>query len=381
MKNIIIPDYNHCLMNITTTILKHYNVPTSYKSINILERELNKNYRNVVLILVDAMGSVILKKHSEEVKYLIENQKDELTTVFPSTTVSATTSILTGKPPVNTGWIGWLQYIKEEDKSVILFLNKDFYNDKTTFDYNISEKFVSVTKIYELIEKYNPNVKTKEIFPEFREPNHKTFKDLCDSIIKETEKPDKHFIYAYWDKLDTYLHKTGTLSNKVHNHLKEINENVERLIRKLDDDTLVIITADHGQIDIEEVVLWDYPKIVDTFKHKPSVEARATAFFIKEGMEEQFVKNFNKEFKDYFILYKSEDILKAKFLGNDVAHPKLKEFLGDYFSIAIDKYSFKLVNSKQSFKAQHAGLTIDEMLIPLIISSHKKSHKTSMSLS
>lgn len=75
MKNIIIPDYNHCLMNITTTILKHYNVPSSFKSINILERELNKNYRNIVLILVDAMGSAILRKHKKEVKYLIENQK------------------------------------------------------------------------------------------------------------------------------------------------------------------------------------------------------------------------------------------------------------------------------------------------------------------
>ena len=113
-------------------------------------------------------------------------------------------------------------------------------------------------------------------------------------------------------------------------------------------------------------------EIVNTFKHKPSVEARATAFFIKEGMEDKFVENFNKEFRDYFILYKSEDFLKTKFLGDDAIHPKLKEFLGDYFSIAIDKYSFKLVNSKQSFKAQHAGLTTDEMLIPLIMFPQKK---------
>ena len=50
----------------------------------------------------------------------------------------------------------------------------------------------------------------------------------------------------------------------------------------------------------------------------------------------------------------------------------MREFLGDYFSIAIDKYSFKLSNSKKGFKAQHAGLTKDEMLIPLIVFSPKK---------
>lgn len=372
MKNIIIPDYNHCLMNITTSILKHYHVPTPYSGIETLEKELNKNYRNVVLILVDAMGSEILKKHSAEVDYLIKHQVETLTTVFPSTTTSATTSVLTGKPPVSTGWVGWLQYVKEEDKSVIFFLNKDFYDDTTQFDYNISEKFVPVTKIYDLIEEHAKDVTTKEVFPEFRVPEHKTFKDICNTLVKETAKPGKHFIYAYWDKVDTYLHKYGTMSDVVHEHLTEINQDIKDLVQELDDDTLVIITADHGQIDIEEIELWNYPTIIDTFKHKPSIEARATAFFIKEGMEEQFVQDFNKEFGKYFILYKSEDFLKTKYLGNEQEHPKLREFLGDYFSVAVDKYSFKLVNSKRSFKAQHAGLTKDEMLIPLIMLNQKK---------
>lgn len=372
MNNIIIPDYKHSLMNITTTILKHYKVPSAFESLPDLEKELKKGYRNIVLLLVDAMGSEILNKHQEETRYLLDNQVDVLTTVFPSTTVSATTSVLTGKPPVNTGWIGWLQYIKEEDKSVIFFMNKDFYDETVEFDYNVSEKFAPVIKIYDQIKQYNPKIMTHEIFPEFRTPEHKTFKDLCNTILKTTQEPGEHFIYAYWDKVDTYLHKHGTQSEIVIEHLKEINQDVQEFIQKLDEDTIVIITADHGQIDIEEIELWNYEEIIDTFKHKPSIEARATAFFIKEGMEEQFVSEFNKHFGEWFILYKSEDFLKLKYLGEAEEHYKLKEFLGDYFSVAIDKYSFKLVNSKRAFKAQHAGLTKDEMSIPLIIFSPKK---------
>lgn len=359
-------------MNITTSILKYYNVDTPFNSLEVLNKELNKNYRNVVLFLMDAMGSEILKKHPKQSKFLREHQIETLTTVFPSTTVSATTSVLTGQPPISTGWIGWLQYVKEEDRSVIFFFNKDFYDANHEFNYNVSDKFVPVTQIYELIEQQNSDVKAIEVFPEFRVPKHKTFKDMCDSVIRETQSDGKHFIYAYWDKLDTYLHETGTTSQKVQNHIEEINNDFQYLVDNLDDDTLVIVTADHGQLDIEEIELWNYKGIIETFAHNPSVEARATAFFIKEGMEEQFVKGFNDNFRDYFILYKSDDFLNSKYLGDSKEHGKMKEFLGDYFSVAIDKYSFKLLNSKKGFLAQHAGLTKDEMLIPLIVFSPKK---------
>ncbi len=371
MKNLVIPDYDNSVMNITTTILKHYGVKTQYASIDLLEKELTKGYRNVVLILIDALGSEILKKHPLEAKYLIENQKRVLTTVFPSTTTSATTSVLTGIPPLESGWIGWLQHIKEEDRSVIFFLNKDFYDENHEFTYNVSQKYAPVKRIYTKIQESSPNVITKEIFPEFAVPEHKTFKDILNTTLKTTEEDGEHFIYVYWDKMDTYLHKYGTESETVKNHMVEINRDMQEFINELGEDTLVLVTADHGQIDIEEVDLWKYESITETFEHKPSIEARATAFFIKDDMEEQFVSEFNKAFRDQFVLYKSEDFLKAEFLGDGEEHPKLKEFLGDYFSVAIDKYCFKLLGGKRAFMAQHAGLTKDEMLVPLIILTKK----------
>ena len=294
MKNIVLPDYNKCLMNISTSVLKHYNVKSKFSTLPNLDKELNKNYRNVIILLVDAMGTEILKKHPEETKCLRGHQIDTLTSVFPSTTVAATTSILTAKPPINTGWIGWFQYIKEEDRSIIFFYNKDFYDSEYKFEYNIGEKYAPIVKIYDLIEERNKDVFAKEIFPEFRVPEHKKFKDMCNSIVNETKNNKKNFIYAYWDKLDTYLHQKGTESNKVKKHLKEINDDIEQLFRDLGDDSLLIITADHGQIDVEEIYLFDYLDITSTFKHNPSVEARATAFFIKENKESEFVNNFNK---------------------------------------------------------------------------------------
>jgi predicted AlkP superfamily pyrophosphatase or phosphodiesterase len=359
-------------MNITTSILKHYNVETKFSTLKIIDDELNKGYRNVILILVDALGNEIIEKHKDVCKNIISDRVDVLTSVFPPTTVAATTSILTGKPPVNTGWIGWLQYIKEEDRSIIFFYNKDFYNNDYEPDYNVSERYAPIKKIYELIEEKNEDVITYEVFPEFREPEHKTFKDLLNKVKKHTEEDGKHFIYAYWDKVDTYLHSFGTESEKVHKHIEEVNNTYLSFINSLNEDTLVILTADHGMIDIEEVPLWDYEDVVNTFEHNPSIEARATAFFIKDGMKEQFEEAFNRNFREKFVLYKSEDFLASKILGDAKEQTKIREFLGDYVSIAIDKYSFKLSNSDREFKGQHAGLTKEEVLIPLVIYSPKK---------
>ena len=171
--NIVFPDYNNSIMNITATVLKHYGVKSSKQSIYALEEELKKGYNKVVYFFENAMGSEILKKHLDKTKYFIENQVRTLTTVFPSTTVSATISALTGNTPINNGWIGWIQYIKEEDKNVIFFYNKDFYDDTVVFNYNVSDKYVPVRKIYQQINEVNPKINTHEVFPEFRTEKHK----------------------------------------------------------------------------------------------------------------------------------------------------------------------------------------------------------------
>ncbi|MDA3932701.1 MAG: hypothetical protein PF513_08205, partial [Tenericutes bacterium] len=165
--NLVFPDYDHSLLNISSSILKYYGVDSGYKSIESLDKQLEKKPRNVIFVLVDALGSEILKKHKEEADFLIYHQQDVLTTVFPSTTTAATTAALTGLPPVRTAWIGWQQFVKEEDRHVVFFQNKDYYDDSYVFGYDVSEKFVKKTSLYELIKKNNKDVSVHEIFPKF----------------------------------------------------------------------------------------------------------------------------------------------------------------------------------------------------------------------
>ncbi len=367
MNKIVFPDYNHSLLNLVSSILKHYQVSLGYNSLENLDQILKKNYRNVVFYLVDAMGSEILNKHSKIATNLQKNKIDDLTTVFPSTTVAATTTAITGLPPAVTGWLGWQQYIKEEDKNIILFLNQDYYDESHIFHYNISEKYVKTTSIYDLISKKNDDVFVHEIFPEFRIKEHKTICNQIDTVIKTCQSPGKHFIYAYWDKLDWFLHEYGTDSDIVKNHMNEIEIAFNHLKDSISEDTLVIITADHGQVDIEGIKLWEYEDLTSKFKHMPAIEPRATAFYIKEGERDAFELAFNQHFRDKFILYKTEEVIKMGLFGEGKIHPRTKGFLGDFFAVAIDRYSFMLQNAKLVFKATHSGLLKEEMMIPLIV--------------
>ena len=48
----------------------------------------------------------------------------------------------------------------------------------------------------------------------------------------------------------------------------------------------------------------------------------------------------------------------------------INDFLGDFIAVAINNNMFVL-NEGKSYKAHHAGLLEDEMMVPLIIYSKK----------
>ena len=45
MEEIKLPDYNHSILNLITSILKYYKVETEHKSLNEIDNILAKNYK------------------------------------------------------------------------------------------------------------------------------------------------------------------------------------------------------------------------------------------------------------------------------------------------------------------------------------------------
>lgn len=358
------PDYNNSILNIACSILNHYKLNFKHNTLPYLDNMLKNNYKNIVLMVLDGMGSEIITTNLQENSFLRKHFFEDISSVFPPTTTAATTSLQSGLSPLEHGWLGWNLYFKEINKNVDIYINTDD-NGEIVSEYNIANKFIPFKDIIDLINE-NTDISAHSVSP-FGTCKVDTLQDFIWNIRKICNNKDNNYIYAYWPEPDSTMHLHGCHSKNAKSCLLEINNYIENLSKNLED-TLLIITADHGHIDAKAKLILDYPELLSTLERLPSIEARSLNFFVKNGMETKFIYEFNKLFKDDFILLTKEEVLEKELFGTGNESPKFKDFLGDFLAISTSNTTiFKTEQECKSLIGVHAGITESEMMVPLII--------------
>ncbi|HAX02117.1 MAG: hypothetical protein A2Y45_09795 [Tenericutes bacterium GWC2_34_14] len=361
------PNYSHSILNVTATILKHYHAETPYQTLPVLEEAL-KDKKHIVLVLLDGMGVNIIHKHLFKDAFLLTHLKDVITSVFPPTTVAATTTVLSGLPPIASGYLGWVHYFPKEDAHIALFPNQDFYDPSKNFEFSFREKYLKYPSLYEMIKRGSPEVSLNELFPAFREDGYQTFKDQVDKVIDITRRKDQSFTYVYWTEPDLTEHHFGIDAYETKKVIQDLDQEVERMAFFVARGTTIVVIADHGLIDVEEVRIFENQELMEMMRRKPSMEARATNFFVKHHDLKRFKEKFEETYGRHFMLLSKQEILDKKLFGEGKKHKMIDQFLGDYIAIATSNQMMSM-SSDIKFLAHHAGLTKDEMEVPLIIFS------------
>jgi hypothetical protein len=363
---LIRPDYTNSIVNVTNSILAYYQAKTHHPTHKMLDQYLNDTKPNhIIYMLLDGLGMNVLTHHLPPSATLRKYVMTPITSVYPPTTVAATTAVIAGKTPLETGHIGWVQYFKEEDTNLVVFQNKDFYTGEEQTE-NLKQKYLSFPTFYEQINAFSPDIITKEFFPSFREGGSETFAEEIDKVLLSTHNTDASFNYVYWVEPDLTEHQFGTYSNEVGTLMKQLNEDFTMLLDNITDDTAVILIADHGLVDVKQLPLFEYEDVTSLLSQKPSVEPRTTTFFVQPGQQELFKERFNHHFQDYYDLLTKEEFLTCGLLGAGTKHPILDQCLGDFVALAKSEYMFSLHEGK-GYKAHHAGSSEEEMMVPLII--------------
>lgn len=314
MKDFIIPDFNKCNLNISATLAEFLGAPNKNATLPVLKEKLSKGYKNVIFFCFDGLGMYPLSKNLSKEDFLIKNINQVLLSTFPSTTTNATMSLLSNQLPLEHGWFGWSMHFDEINKNVDIFLNRDSATGEAV-QYNHSP----LGKIDYYFDQANTDYAINTVFPRFirvshpeRNSTYQSMGELFSAVQNICRKSGKQFIYAYYPEPDSTMHDYGVTCPETKAIIESISQNMATLYKNAED-TLFIVTADHGQIDISDYVnLYEDETLMDMLEIYPFLEARAPAFLVKKGREKEFEEHFRTKYSDDFVLYKSEDLITSK---------------------------------------------------------------------
>ena len=359
---------NNSLVNLSNSILKHFGAESFHESIPEID-SLLKGHKKVVAVLFDGMGQNIARKHLKENSFVRKHYVTTINSTFPPTTAAATTAFLTGKYPIETGWLGWTEYFKEYDRNVILFRNIDYNTGEEIPGENIADKYFPTTKVFSLIEKIGTRAFNISRYPIQEDGPKSLLITGVNKLTKTLKENDSCFIYFYWDSPDREMHDTGIDSFSTHYQVKKAQRFMKKVVKK-NPDTLFILLADHGHVNVKFLDICEHQDIYSLLAKKMTLEKRTPSFFVKEGKLEEFKELFNKYYGEHFELLTKQEALNINLFGEGEHVKGVEEVIGDYVAISHDEYG--LLASKElsflgAFKGHHAGGTKEERLIDISV--------------
>ena len=362
------PNYKNSLVNLAASIEKDFMLNNRHSSLEQIDKILEHKYKNVILMLFDGMGEYNINLHLDKSSFLQKHKIGIITSTFPPTTVAATTAVITGLEPSETAFIGWTEYFKELDSNVEIFTN---FIGKTNSkaEYSISKKYTPFVSITERIKNNTKN--NSEIISPFGTVFSGSLQENIRLIKEYSKKPGRQYLYSYYEDPDHSMHSLGVDDNKIHKIINDINSEVEKLSNDLDDSVIIVI-SDHGHINCENLCIKDYPNVYELLVREPSIEPRTLSFFVKDGKKDEFKREYLKEFGDFSILLSREEVFQQKIFGSNSSNPKFRNMIGDFVGImTTSKTIFNTTEDSLYFKGAHAGLTKEEIEIPLIVIQKK----------
>ena len=362
------PDYENSIASLACSVLKYFGLEPPNGTLAAADRLLEKKrYKNVVVILLDGMGVNVIRENLSGDGFFRRHLVTGYSSTFPPTTVAATTAAMSGLYPNQSAWLGWTAYFPEIDKNVVYYSSTDA-ETKEYVGFDAANTLLPYESVFDRINKAGGSA--HPVSP-FIEPYPSSFEEIA-SMIKELCTADgEKYIYAYYPEPDASMHRTGITSERSRDILRDLEKQIENLAVSLED-TLLFVTADHGHTPIKSEILDDKPEIMECLVRYPSIEPRAVNFFVRDGMKERFEKLFRESFGDRFILFSKDEVKRLGLFGVGSNHVKFDLMLGDYLAVATSDLALENISSN-GFVSHHAGLTEDEMTIPLIAFSSQAS--------
>ena len=332
-----------------------------------------------VVVLVDGMGMHLMDRLRSS-DWLRKALAMELQTVFPSSTAPALTALATASPPAEHAVPGWWTYLPEARVTATILPFIERFSEQP-----IREPVASAFPAAVMPSRYRrdcywvaPRAIAGSAYSRYSsgEAPHYGYQSMTMAItaIERRIASATGPTYTYWyvPFVDTAQHTHGPAAAAVPRIFSRVRSRLRILTESLHGRARIIVTADHGQIGIEEWhrhVLDRGDPLMALLRHPPSCEPRASAFHVREGERERFASAFRERFDDLFALLTVDEVSALRLMGPAPLSAETHRRLGDFMAIprGCDVLLYEPKDSLRTMVGFHGGLTRDEMRVPLIL--------------
>jgi len=360
--------------------------------------ETGENYRRVVLILMDALSYKNLLTWIEDGtspvwRALIDDGiLTPLTSIVPSTTSAVLTSLWTGRSAAVHGIVGYVMWLKEYGlvANTILHTPISFKNDvgglaRTGFE---PQKFLNLSTLgshlaIHGIESYAfqyagiVNSGLSQMF--FADVKRQAFSSSSDLWVNArqllSDYPGKRmYLNIYWGLLDSIAHRYGPEDERTRAEFSGFSVAFEQLFLAsltsgARQDTLLILTADHGMLHTPlnpNYNLSSHPDLTSCLHMLPTGESRLVYLHVRPGLVETVRGYIEQTWPNQFQVIESKHAMKTGLFGPGRPHLDLINRIGDLIVIGRDSAYLWWSDKEDFMLGRHGGLHPDEMLVPYL---------------
>ena len=334
-----------------------------------------------VVLLVDGLGWQLLREHAEHAPFLSSLASRPLTAGFPTTTAVSITSLGTGVPPGQHGIAGYSTRLDGVAEPVNWLTWRGARSGVDLLANQPPEQVQPVATAFERAERAGLNASVVSA-PALRDSGLTraalrggqllrafTAADTA-TVAAAAAKARGGLIYCYYSELDLIGHVHGCRSDAWRAQLRLVDLGAQLLADALPPGTRLLVTADHGMVDVPETAKIDYdsePALQEGVDLLAG-EARVRYLHVAPGELDAVRARWAEVLGDGMALLTRDEAISHGWFGPDVGEPA-RQRIGDLIAVSVSELAVvrrKAESRNSSLVGHHGALTDAELLVPLL---------------
>lgn len=318
-----------------------------------------------MLLVLDGLGWNQLRRHRELMPTLSSFDGGSITTVAPSTTATALTSLTTGLTPGEHGLVGYRIDMGDTVMNVLRWGDEhgDLRRRHPPEQVQPCPAFMGTRVPVISKAELQGSGFTAAHLNGARPMGWRVPSSIAVNVEAALDGGHR-FVYAYYDGIDKIAHAEG-FGAHYEAELAHADRIVGEVLERIGPDTALVVTADHGQVHVGDntIVL---PDEITRHLHHQSGEGRFRWLHARAGRASALHEEASC-YDDVAWVVTKEQVLDEQWFGPRVSEP-VRRRLGDVALVAREAVSFDEPLDSGAFDlvCRHGSLTEEEMLVPLL---------------